>query len=198
MAIAVTATAQMPFHDPHKPTRGTHSPYQAVTIDDEGHSAMREGGPLYAVVVQRRTEYELDADSRSRLEDTLNQVATRAPNTYAVAHKKAKGMTPFGSKPCLFWCPKCTWVVGLYTCTIALELTAVIFGILHGARLIREKRRPTGEVVIMQILLCLSFAIKIPYLKDKVLALVTLSVLIVGYAAIAVVLLIAANEKGAT
>ena len=183
------------------PRSAQHKPqYQTVETGEDGTAltTLGKNGALYEIIVKEHTEYQLDREHRSRLEDVLYHVATRAPDAYAVAHKRSKGMTPIGTAPCLFWCPKCTCAVGLYVCTIALELTAVLFGVLHGAKLIREKKRPTNEVVIMQILLCLSFAIKVPYLRDKALALVTLGVLIIGYGVIAAVLLVAANQKGAT
>ena len=153
-------------------------------------------GPVAVGTKASATEKHMSADAHVQAEHTLSEQAKMWPKMYEATYLKSKGMSDIQCGTCACWLPTFDCGTSLYAFTIILEIVAVVFGVLHALKLIHNKKPPTNEVIVMQILLCVSFSIKIPYLRDKVLALITLGVLICGYGAISVLLLVCASRFG--
>ena len=82
------------------------------------------------------------------------------------------------------WVPHLNRAPALYSLTIVIASVAMILGVYNSAK--NMKTKCGLERVVMQWLLTVAFCMKLPYLYEKILALIAISILSVGYATIAV------------
>lgn len=142
-----------------------------------GFGALRPAGPCPDLERAGAPENDmLHCEMRA-----VEAFARRQPEAFDLICRRQHGLRRCGPRWFRMWAPPMTPGTLMYLGTIVLLVTGLSFNIADAADGLARGRRPSVRSLAMQWLLFGSFFLKIPYMRDKLLALISIAVLVVGY-----------------